>query len=295
MITNKIQIGDLVLNDYTNRRPGNFTGWIQVLSVEGLDAPEVRRKSFYLATRDGILESNRYFGQRLITINGRIIGSNRSQLFSLEKDLKRIAMNVKIPPNEFLEFKYREEGETFERVIYCKPLGNYRRIEKIGDGNKHVWNFQFSLIAEDPLIYKNQTKTVEFIFSNATGLLIPTQVPFLINGPANSQIFLLENEGNIATGWKLRIYGIAQNVLIMNKTQNNTKIQTYLTINTNEYLEINYKDRTIKLNGVTNVYNSITLDSYFFEILPGINEIVVATELYNTTTKCTFEFRDAYI
>jgi hypothetical protein len=295
MITNPITINGLTINDYTNIRPGNYRNWIQVLNVEGLDMPEVRRQSISLARQDGAIDSERFFGPRLITVTGRIIADSRSALFDLERELKQKVAYPKYDVGSTGSLIYQEESEDFTRLINCKPVGNYRRPEVLGSANKRIWEFQFSLIAEDPYIYRNSLKTVDlYLLSSTGGLIIPTLVPFLIDANIAGGTYLVNNSGNIETVPTVTFYGPGKNPKIHNLTTNKF-IQLNYEFLSGDVVVIDMKNKTITLNGSSNLFNYQNIESEFWTLIPGDNQIKFSAELNDPNSRVRLEYRDAFI
>lgn len=159
MITKSLTINGFTFNNYTAANGTRWANWIQLEKVDGLDSPEIERETVALAYQHGVLESERFFRQRLITITANILAPSRVQRNTLEKQLKAVLSpiyNVGVTGSLI----YRDEDENFDRIVYCKPTGDYKAPDELGEFGKR--KVQFSLIAEDPRIYKNTitTKTI---------------------------------------------------------------------------------------------------------------------------------------
>lgn len=156
MITKPITINGLTINDYAAGQAVNYDGWIRVVRVRGLKQAEYENEKVNLAFQHGVLQSETWFRERLITVECEIIARSRVVRENLEDSLRAVLSPI-YAVGQTGTFIYQKENENFNRIIYCKPTGNYVSDDELSE--KGIRKVSFSLIAEKPFIYKNELKT----------------------------------------------------------------------------------------------------------------------------------------
>jgi hypothetical protein len=92
--------------------------------------------------------------------------------------------------------------------------------------------------------------------------------------------------GTIETNPIIKIYGPFENPTIKNVTTDSTLTLSYTLTSATEYLEIDFANRTIKKNGVTNEYGAALnfISSTWWSLIPGINKFEVTSALKSEIT-----------
>ena len=202
-----------------------------VVSISGLDMPEIDVATNAAGNRHGASTAGRYLKERTIGLNGRINGSY-STFPALRDTLVRAFRPRKTDTD--IRFTFRLPGRT-NQYIFVKPV-NLRG--DIGNSSTAVgwWDFNATLVAQDPRIYTDvlQTATLTVaggavVLNNGGNFEAPISISF--NGQLTTPRI-----SNATTGENFGLLGnvdLAQSVVA--DTLNNTVLlgatSKYSTIN----------------------------------------------------------------
>jgi hypothetical protein len=109
-------------------------------------------------------------------------------------------------------------------------------------------------------------------------------------GGGSSNAVTCTNEGNFPTTPTLRLDGPLTNPSVANETTGKSLELTY-TLLTGEYLEIDFRDRTILLNGTASRYYTKSGD--WWELIAGDNTVRLSTD--SGDGNATLSWRDAWL
>ena len=102
---------------------------------------------------------------------------------------------------------------------------------------------------------------------------------------------IADNDGNEETDPTFKINGPGTSFIVTNNTTEKS-FTIKRTIEEGDYIEVNVKDRTVKLNGTTLIYSNFEGD--FIALEPGENEIEFNAVNGAGTTSLSVFFRNAY-
>lgn len=147
------------------------------------------------------------------------------------------------------------------------------------------------LISPDYRFYGQELK--EFITSQTTisgGASIPATIPMSLasEGEASSAV---NNEGNEMSDPIFRIDGPGTEFTIGNASTGEELIIDY-TITEGEYILVDVANKTVLLNGITNIYSAASGD--WWSIPPGESNILFLAAGLSVATLLTISYRDAY-
>jgi len=275
-----LQIIDQV-NDDNFTFYDNANGTI-LRDFEGFEYPSVRDVIEDVSGIGGAKYLNSKFGRRTVSWGGDLISSN---VFSLRRDM--ISVLRQQGTMKLIKFTtYDDLNLQFEAEI-VKVLNPY---------NHKVHTFLIEAVAPDWRFYSQTEKTLDTITTFVTGGgSIPTAVPMslltvLDEYQAVNQFAV--NDGNEATDPILTIYGPGTDFIIGNQTTGKS-MEINTTISGDEYIEIDVKERTVKLNGLSNIYDSFNGD--FFNLEPGTNQLEFTIQSgIDESTRLHVSWRDAY-
>lgn len=151
--------------------------------------------------------------------------------------------------------------------------------------------FLIELVAPDWRFYSQTLK--EFTTGQTVvlgGAEIPATIPMSFSS-VSSEENDATNAGNESTPPTFRIDGPGTQFTIQNQSTGKEFTITY-TIVEGQYIEIDALNRTVKLNGISNIYSSLSGD--LWELEPGTNDIGFITDGEGATTLLTINYRDAY-
>lgn len=178
---------------------------------------------------------------------------------------------------------------TYE--INCIPNSSPKIPERAG--MYPTADAQVQLIANDPVIYSNQ----DIVSSNVTapsggGFTFPATFPITFESTSSGTI-TLQNLGNIDTYPVITLVDALTNPLIRNATTGEV-IQLNYTSSVGDVIEIDMKNRSIILNGVTSLLSDLVEGGEFWTLEPGSNQIILATGSTSDTGYMTVTYRHAW-
>lgn len=220
--------------------------------LEGLETPAIRIGEGVYAGRDGGFVSGHFYGNRTIVINGFYIGSDCAEATQLRQDLfrlLRIRYRLPIIITDFNDSRFFTEG-------YLDDVKSNITSPVAGE-------FQITLLCPDPFLYEAQgelPKWYEYDLSPNNS----TQIP---------------NEGTVQAYPIITLVGGMTNPTITNETTTQA-ISLDIQTEANDVLTINMEKRLILLNDET-VNSSRTLDSSWFELIQGANDIRLTADEFS--------------
>lgn len=116
------------------------------------------------------------------------------------------------------------------------------------------------------------------------------QSPTVYNSNDASQTVV--NAGNEDTEPVFRCYGAGTSFTIENTTTSESLTITY-TLVAGDFIEVDCKNRTVKLNGITDVFSSLTAGD-FFSLIPGDNVLAWSKVAGDGSTSLRTTLYDAY-
>lgn len=283
MLNVGIQFKSITFDDDSGR-----INYYRVLEFDGF-SPDFAHIVEGKSAMHGADDYGYYYRARPIDIKGKIIASNLSSLESLARTLT----NNFLPSDGYDWLKWQVAGEVAKQ-IYARPKSPPRYKEVAGFG--FTREFWISLIAADPRIYSQTeyTQTV-FIPSVAGGFESPIASP-LSSGVAQTGGWInCNNNGNFESLPLVRMYGPLQNPYIRNNHDSAKQIKINMEVVDGDFLEINFENKTIMLNGSASRYNYMDSASLWWWLKPGNNEIIFRDNGGDTSAYAQIIYRHAWI
>ena len=232
-------------------------GWF----VQSLDVgfPAVRQVADVRADADGTYDSTQYFGARTVSMVVRALGDRRASFEELSKFLR--------PSTRPILF-YTVDGT--ERRLRLRPNG--RSSSFVGSPNSQEFLAQW--VAPDGVIEAavasvavaqassggEAGRTYDLTFDRVYAATSPVGSVTAVNaGTASAQDFVIS------------LFGPCTNPRFENLTTGQ-QIRFVTTLTAGQFLEINVRDRTVRLNGLVaqNRYNTLDFaTSQWFDLPPG--------------------------
>ncbi len=113
-------------------------------------------------------------------------------------------------------------------------------------------------------------------------------------GTASSLSTLVDNEGNFPAYPNLRFAGPLVDPGIANNTKGQWIQLAGVTIDSGDYVDINFYERSILQSGTTSVYNKLTNDSTWWTLDPGLNSLTF-TASSASAVEMTFNWYHSWI
>jgi hypothetical protein len=218
-----------------------------------------------------------YFGRRTISFIGDIIGDN---IFTLRRSLLDVLnLNSTLKTLKFTTYDDLELQMEVELSKYNNPY------------NHKVHTFNIEMIASDYRLY-SQTLYEYNTSPNVVrgGFSIPITVPIAFETRV-TETNILVNNGTEKTNPIFTIYGPGTQFRIIN--QDNDKEFTIVnTLLEDEYIEVDTKEETVKLNTGESIYTDFTGD--FIDLEVGNNHLWFSVLNSTESTALKVEWRDAY-
>lgn len=258
-------IGDLPLNNIDE----NGCKWM-IQDVDGwweLPPPEIPDDSRPYSDDGDYYVSGRY-AVRSITIKGRIIPpvtANKTIVTDARNRLSSTLNSVR----KTLVFKVMEPGHAKQASVQINAVPTMQ----INDQNNHV-EFTIQFKASDPRKYSAEMQNVSTqLAGNAEwGRRYPRDFYYTYgDAPANGTI-QAPNHGDYHSYGVIRISGPVTNPSLLHVESGKTMSFT-IVLGPTDFLDVNLRTRTVKLNGKQFKRSSLTTSSSWFSLDPGLNSI----------------------
>lgn len=265
------------MNDFTigplqilGRSDNDFT--ISV-PLEGLEFPSMRVSSYDKPGEDGGVVSNVFYGMRSISIPGMVRGTTCDQ-YEVNRKLLSSACSTNKDMFGFPTLT-RFEFTTLDGKSYYF-YGQVTSLTFAREGTILASKFMVSVISPDSIIYSTISSSSGLIVrQSGTGFQWPFDWPILW-GNSSGGTATLDNQGSVNIYPIITIRGSATNPYILNTTIDKF-IQFNYVFSADDVLVIDMKEKTIILNGSTNLLSTKTSDSDWFWLQPGDNVFQYST------------------
>lgn len=127
------------------------------------------------------------------------------------------------------------------------------------------------------------------------GLSYPLSYPLNYGTEATSSVGVLLNDGDVLTPVSLTFYGPAYKPALFNLTSG-TRLEFDINLSSGEFLEVNTRTGTVRLNGIADRLYTRTATSaplLSFGLLPGLNEMQITASVWNDPASVGISWRDA--
>lgn len=241
-------------------------------NVQGFDAPDYRIVSYPIPGQDNARVSAAYYDARTITLEGYIIGQNPT-----DYQQRRIALSQAClinrdqygyPSLTKLSFTTLDGSSYFLYVQPKKPVFAHTYL---------TWTkYQLTLLAPDPRIYGASQQTSGNIgILSGGGFYVPTYVP-ITPGTSTGGIAVVTNSGTTDSHPILTLVGPLTNPYVQNVTTGYA-FQLDYTIPGGSYVTVDIYNKTVTLNGSSNLLSVVDNISAWWTVVPGANAISLST------------------
>lgn len=261
-------------------------GQVHVGSLAGLDdLPPIRAIDQPKGGADGAFVSLDLLGPRTITMALEIIASTPTAYRALVDAVMAATVT------QAAELPLYLYGST--RRLLCRP--RRRMIPYDAEELRRAGEAIVEFVATDPLIYDATLLTATVAVAVASGGRTYNRVyPLTYGATGSGGTFQMTNAGTYPTRATAHIVGPVDNPRIEAIDQSK-KIQLALSLGASDFLDIDFKNRSIVLNGTASRRTALTADSAWFDILPGLNNLRYAESTATPGSVLTFSFRSAWV
>jgi len=258
-------------------------------SIEGFDDESIREARENKAADHGQNDYGQYLAERLITLKGTILAEDSTQRDSTRQAL----LDAFIKDGIYRWLTWQVTGEEAKQV-YCKVFS--KKINDEYEKDPFFRDFTINLLSIDPRIYSQtqQTKTV-YIPTSTGGFGFPLTFPLSFGTARVGGSVSCNNSGNFETLPLVKMYGPLVSPEIKNVTDDNKYIKVNTTVNSGDYLEIDFSNHTIMLNGTASRYLYLDSGSEWFSLLAGNNSFTFKDSGGDTDGYCEIIYRSAWI
>ena len=263
---------------------GTYASGYLFKRLEGFDFPEARIDIKDKGNHNGAVLGSKYYGRRIMRIEGEIIASSTTEFETMRKNLMEACgfhnglKDIIITTREGLEL-------TADTIINVKPDVPYTK------GGMVRCDFRLELVAPFPFLKSTteQSETVE-VYAGGGGE-VPSAIPFAMTAGGGTAK-TVTNGGNIFAYPIIKIYGEIENPSILNETTGESFSLTY-ALGAGRYIEIDVLNRTVKLDDDTNLLQYFAGD--WMTITTGENILKLTGTNPSAGAEAIVEFADNYL
>lgn len=249
---------------------------------DGFEYADVRESIDDVAGPYGSVYVNSKFGRRRVAIQGDLVSSDvYAKRRLLSKALRQTGVMKLVKFTTYDDLHLQFECEVVKVVNpYTHKIHTFL-IEMIAPD----WRFYSQILSSHDV---GQTTI-------GGGASIPATIPWAIASSISSETDvsnIITNNGNETTDPIFTITGPGTSFLVRNETTEK-EFTLSTTLEEGDEIVIDVKRRTIVLNGITNLYSS--LSGELWSLIPGQNELrfLVSSGL-TVATNLNVSYRDAY-
>lgn len=264
---------------------GAYSSGYLIDKLKGFDFPEVNVDVADRGQYHGARLNSYSYGERLFTINGSIYGTSASNL-----ETKRQALQKALDLHggvQTMTLTTRGSLALQAEVIAIAKFGvEYKK------GSMSFCDFMIQLVAPYPFLLSQVLNSEEVEPFSGGGFAIPFAIPFSM-GVGGSGTTTVTNDGNARAFPIITINGPIENPSIQNSTTGETCSLNYTLSTSTDYIEIDTYNRTVMLNGVTNLRQYFSGD--WITLASGDNSIKLTGSSTGADTGAIFSYRDHYL
>lgn len=253
--------------------------------ISGFDSPSIRTNVEDLPESDGAVAGDFFFGQRPVTLRGRIHGTTASARNAAMVNLQRALRGLR----DDVTVKSQSSGLPAMQVS--------ARIVDLKFGGGYVKTFQVSMICADPLIY-SQTENAETATGAATvpGAAFPWAFPVDFGGGIGATLIVsATNAGNFDAPCVIRVWGPITDPQVTNDSVDESIYVDNLVLVAGEYIDIDTGARTVVKSDGVSYYDRVRFPgSDWFRLQPGANTIQLWGSGSSGGTEIDVTWRDAW-
>lgn len=231
--------------------------------ITGLDTPDYRYDVRQTTGGDGGSVNVEFVDTRTIVVEGTAYGPATN----LHQYLEQLKTDYR-PSNVNKPFYFFTPGFG-QRVIFAKSLGiKYDWDMAMRTGQTPI---QIQLIAEDPVIYGDIMSMSTGLASGGAGYAFSKSFPYGYTATTGSNSINAANSGNAPVGAIVSFYNVLNPTVVNDNV--GAGLQLNVAVADGEWYELGLKQRSVRLNGLTNRRNFLDNASRWFMLQPGDNQL----------------------
>lgn len=285
---------EFLLGDLQIHGDGNTSFYLHT-PLEGLESPEYRIGTYEKPGEDGGNVSSALYGMRIVTLPGRVNGSNPTQ-FEANRLLLSQACAIQRDSSGYpvlIRCQFTTlAGATY--YFYAQPAK-----PQFAWNNINFSDFLIQLTVPDPQLFSaTAVDSGSIILPTSSGITFPVTFPVSFGGTVGGSV-AVTNNGSLFSWPIITLTGQLTNPYILNVTTGRI-MQLNYTLNAGDTIKIYMGDsngvlgKRIMLNDVDSLIATKTSDSEWWAIEPGENLIAFSSGSSADTGTLQLTFNPGY-
>lgn len=277
LITNDLQV------EFNGQLMGDDVSGLEIVSFTPFQYPAVRSSDYERPLDHGLIPGTDYFGGRTVYLQLEVWGGWTA--------VREVLSAFTLGTEAALVWQLGTVGklQVNARVRKRDPLVI---DEGYAVGNTTTVTVEF--YCTDPRVYSNAVNTVNATLTTASpGLTFNVTPNLSFGGASTSGAALITNAGTFETRPVIRINGPITNPYLLNETTGKT-LAFNGTIASGDYIDVDFLNRTVILNGTGSRYFWIVDSSGWWNLIPGANSVRLGGSPGSPSPTMTVQWRDAY-
>ncbi len=264
---------------------GTYASGYLLKRLGGFGMPEAKVDVKDRGNYHGARLGNYAYGRRALSLEGEIIGDDTTDYES-----KRRALSQACDLMDGL--KTLTITTRAGLVITADVIVSAALEEPYKAGDMIRGDFRLEFVAPFPFFLSQSEHSQNIDPFVGGGGTIPAAIPFsLAVGGTGAET--VANAGNGDAFPTVTIYGTIENPSLLNETTGESLALTYTLATSTDYIVIDFYNRTVLLNGITNISQYVSGD--WWRLKPGNNSIKLASASYSADAHAVLEWFDTYV
>lgn len=256
--------------------------------ISGLSSPTTRIPIRDYPGADGAFIPTNFYSGRVLSFELLVRGANETDYLS-NRELLASALSL----------SRTSTGKAQTKKMYFKMVnGDEHIIDYVT--SRVLFPIEYGCHGRALIFLQCPNAAIESYLLNSElvylpiggGATFPATFP-LSFAPGSGGEVIVTNTGNIEAFPIVTLYGPMPNPYLISITQGKHIQLSGFTISTGSYVLIDMKNKTILQGGVTNRLQYMTMDSDFFSLYPGDNEIELDASVYDPNAYAKIEWRNS--
>lgn len=261
---------------------------VQVEGVQGIeDSPDVRASDEARGFADGMFFGRDFLGGRTITIDLLLL-AGALPFRATVNAVKAAFLPVQ---GTTLPLTWTLPGDTPKRAyVRCR-----RRAVKVDQDYTHGYGHAtVQFVAADPRVYEDAPSSVVVGLPSASGGRTYNLTYNRTYGAASAgNTVVATNAGTYPTKPVVTLTGMVDTPFLQNVTTGQF-LKFNLVLGDGDTLTLDFDARSVQLNGTASRRSTLSVDSQWFDLVPGANTLKYSAAGYTAST-ATVTWRSAYL
>jgi hypothetical protein len=255
-----------------------------ITELPGLEMPPMRVVNYNLAGEHFGLYVSAFYGKRRFSIKGWVVGNSQAD-FQTQRDQLQRDLDItsgEVPINITL---VNGRQLTINAILIALDFS-----PKPGELTATQFNASFD--ASFPFLVSQTENSQNINLATGGGGKVPPDTMPMALAPDSGGANFIINNGNAPYYPFVRITGPVLNPSLRNNTSGKV-VRFAVNLAAGEYIDIDFKRKTIFDNQGRNQYSSKSGDWWFLQ--PGTSEIRFLADSYDASAVANIKFRDSFL